>query len=476
MSADLSLCYLTATEALARFRARTLSPVDLVGALIARGEAVQPKLNAFTDSFPERALEQARAAEARYVGKGPKPRPLEGLPIGLKDGHDVAGEITTYGSRLYADHRPETSELHIDRILRAGAILLARTTTPEFGAATICHSDLWGITRNPWDRTLSPAGSGGGAGAALAAGMITLADGSDFGGSIRNPASACGVVGFKPPFGRVPKQAPWNFNTWSSFGSLARSVADVALLQNVIAGQHPADLTSLPGKKRIPADLAPIDGWRIAVSPDLGFFEIDPGVAANLRAAQEVFADMGCAVESVDTGWTDRVFEAALSYYQAYDLTDPDDRTPERQALLTDYVRRDADYFAGKTLMTPAEAATYRGKMYDALAAIFRRCRVLICPTLALPAVPADLHPIDGEVRINGKRVDPALGWVLCYPFNMLGQLPVISIPSGFAANGVPTGIQIIGRPFDDVSVFRAAAAFERARPWLHQAAARPAL
>src|SRR5690554_5582498 len=191
------LCYLTATQALRRFRRRTLSPVELVQALIARTEAVNPRLNAFTFLFPERALAAARQAEARYAGTGEAPRPLEGIPVAIKDLHTIAGEITTRGSHLLGHEPDKTTHPMVQRLLDAGAILYGRTTSPEGGAAFVTHSPRWGVTRNPWNPERTPGGSGGGAGAALAAGMVTICDGSDYGGSIRVPASCCGVIGYK---------------------------------------------------------------------------------------------------------------------------------------------------------------------------------------------------------------------------------------------------------------------------------------
>ena len=185
VNADPALCYLDAVRARDRFRERSLSPVELVSSLVARIEAIEPKVNAFTHIFFDRALDAAREAEKRYSNRGATLRPLEGLPLVIKDFHDVKGEITTYGSRLHEHHRPDRSLAYVDRLLHAGAILLARTTTPEFALLGVTHSDLWGVTRNPWNLDLSPGGSSGGAGAALAAGMTTLADGSDIGGSIR---------------------------------------------------------------------------------------------------------------------------------------------------------------------------------------------------------------------------------------------------------------------------------------------------
>ena len=226
----------------------SLSPVELVDALIARIEAVNPALNAFTYTFFERARDQAKAAEQRYSG-GSGVRPLEGVPVVIKDSCAIAGEISTHGSKVYADHRPDHTHPGVARLLDAGAILLARTTMPEFGEAANCHTPLWGTTRNPWNTDYGPGGSSSGAGAALAAGMTTLADGSDIGGSIRIPAACCGVVGYKAPYGRNPNARNASFDPYQHYGPLARSVGDIALMQNVISGVHVDDIGTLREKQ-----------------------------------------------------------------------------------------------------------------------------------------------------------------------------------------------------------------------------------
>ena len=473
---DLSLCYLSATAARGCFQRGELSPASLVEALLARAEAVEPALNATTYLYGERALEQARAAEVRYQAASDAVRPLEGLPIMIKDGHDLGGEITTYGSQLYADYRPARSYFHIDRLIDAGAIVLGRTTTPEFGASTICHSKLWGVTRNPWNLAMSPAGSGGGAGAALAAGMTPLADGSDYGGSVRNPASACGIIGFKSPTGRIPKPMPYALNNWSSFGPMTRTVDDAALLYDIMNGYHPEDLASLPGRVTLGKVDADISGWRIAFSPDLGFFQVDPEVAANTRQALKVFEAAGAVIEEVTLPWTEETLLAALAHYCAYEDSESNMLSEEQKSLLTDYVARSEDYTKGGSLPSLWRSQELRGEMYTALAKVFETCDLLVTPTLAVPSVPAEHHPLDDVLEINGVKVDPTLGWVLCYPFNMLGQLPVMSLPSGLASNGVPTGLQIIGKPFQERPVFTAAKAYEAAHSWFQGADARPKL
>ena len=452
---------LGAVEALARFRARSLSPVELLRALIERGEKVEPKLRAFTDTYFDEALAEAARAEQRYA-RGDA-RPLEGIAVAVKDEAAIAGRRTTQGSLIWKDHVDHHTSFCVERLLQAGAIVHARTAAPEFSAATVTHSRLWGVTRNPWSPQHTPGGSSGGAGAALAAGSTTLATGSDIAGSIRIPASCCGVVGFKPPYGRVPQESPWSFDFYCHEGPLARSVADCALMENAMAGPHPLDATSLRPALEIPAELGPVEGWRVAASVDLGFCPVDPEVRRNTEAALQVFRDLGCRVEAVELGWTAEVLEAAtvhLGHLFGTWIAQQVDRHPQ---LVTGYSRQLAEIGRRTSADDFLEALAVVGRMAETLGPLLESHDVLVCPTTALPAVAADFDPSVAELHVDGVRVDPILGWVMTYPFNMLSRCPVLSVPSGRAANGVPTGIQIVGRSYDDVSVFRAAAAYERA-------------
>lgn len=464
---DDDLCYLSATEAVALFKRRKLSPVELMAAIIRRCEAVNPKLNAFTYSFFERAMAAARGAETRYAITDGRVRPLEGVPLTVKDAHEVEGEITTHGSRLYKDAVSTYTSVPVARLFAAGAIMHARTTTPEFAAASICYTPLWGVTRNPWNRRYSPGGSTGGGGAAVAAGMTVISDGADYAGSVRTPASCCGVFGFKPPMGRIPSRPPWNLNGFSAFGPITRSVADGALMTNVMAGRHPIDITSLPGRARLPLAYGAIKGWRVAYSLDLGYVEVDREVRRNTLAAVEAFREMGCRVEEVELGWTSKAREAWLANHIAFIGADgAPPPTSAQKRLLSDYIRGYERKRATRETLSHAQGVAYRAEMWRTLGPVLERNRVFLCPTLAVPAVPATLSPVAKEFRINGRPVDPGLGWLMTYPFNALKVLPAASVPSGFARSGVPTGLQIVGRPYDDRSVFQAAAAFEAARPW----------
>ena len=477
MTAELALCYLSGVEARERFANRTLSPVELISALIARIEAVEPDINAFTYTFFETAMTQAREAERRYAGQG-RPRRLEGLAVVIKDYHDLKGEITTYGSRLFEDHRPAQSLAYIDRLLKAGAIVLGRSTTPEFAHLGVTHSDLWGVTRNPWNLEMTPGGSSGGSGAALAAGMTTLADGSDIGGSIRVPASCCGVFGIKPSHGRVPSGGAIGQDPFMVYGPLTRTVTESALMMNVMAGPHRDDPLAVPGRLRLPLEPDGIKGWRIALSTDLGYFDIDPEVAANTLTAAEALRDAGAIVEEVDIGWTrQEVLEAASAHFAVYGGQDhPDPMPAEHQALLSAATREHRAAMRRLPRLEFDESERFRAGMYADMARLFRRYKVLLTPTTSLASVRADMPVENADLRVNGKVVDPVWDWILTYPFNMLGHLPAASAPSGRSSTGVPTGLQIVGRAFDEASVFRVSAALERQMPWMDCAKRRPEL
>ncbi len=312
------LCYLTATEAIGLFRARKLSPVELLSAYISRAQAVEPTINAFTDTYFDEAMAEAKAAEQRYMsGDAQTLRQMEGLPVAVKDAQRVAGKRTTYGSAILVDNVDDHSDPMIERLQGAGAIIHARTTTPEFCLSSSCNTKLWGRTLNPFNTQYGPGGSSGGSAASLAAGTSALATGTDIGGSIRIPASCCGLVGYKPPKGRNPDGPPANFDPYNHCGPLARSVADAALVQNVVSGPHPRDHSSLRDKVHVPDAFAPVRGMRIAWSMDLGYMPIDREVRKATLAALDIFRSLGCTVEEVDLGWTTECDKAALAWYNA---------------------------------------------------------------------------------------------------------------------------------------------------------------
>ncbi len=472
---DDELCYMPATEALARFRDKSLSPVELMAAVIARAEQTEPKLNAITYRHFDEAMDSARKAEARYA-KGGRTRALEGLPVAIKDESYIKGKPTSNGSLILKDHVADHTSPVNERILRAGAIVHARTATPEFSCAGYCWSRLWGVTRNPWNTDYTPGGSSGGSGAVLAAGSTTLATGSDIGGSIRIPASLTGTVGYKPPYGRNPEDPPFNLDFYCHNGPMARTVRDTILMQNVMAGPHPRDISTLRPRLRLPSEMKPIKGWKIAYSMDLGLFEVDSEVQANTLAALDVFRSLGATVEEVDLGWPADALEAGLTYlrhifgaYLGQLLADHADE-------MTDYARAFAETGMQSRAVDFVHSLEVAGQMYATLGPLLERYDLLICPTAAVPSVPAEFNQHTGSVKINGKEVNPMLGWVMTTPFNTLSRCPVLSVPSGHASNGVPTGIQLVGRTYSDADVFRAGLAYETAvGGWYGDASARPA-
>jgi Asp-tRNA(Asn)/Glu-tRNA(Gln) amidotransferase A subunit family amidase len=284
------------------------------------------------------------------------------------------------------------------------------------------------------------------------------------------------VVGFKPPYGRNPEDTPFNLDFYCHSGPLARTVDDCALLQNVMAGPHPRDITTLRPKLRIPARLDDIKGWRIAYSMDLGYFEVDPEVVRNTEAALQTFRDLGAQVEAVDLGWTQATQTAAMNYLGHIFGAFIGPYLATHRYELTDYARHFAEMGAKTTAADFLASLETAGSMYATLGPLLQKYRLLVCPTLALPAVAADQDLMDPDFMINGRKVDAYLQWCMTYPFNMMSRCPVMSVPSGNAASGVPTGIQLVGRTYDDVSVFRAAKAFESARPWMDDPKRRPGL
>jgi len=476
---DAELCYLTATEALALFKARKLSPVELMKAVIARAEKVQPKLKPFTYMYFEEALDLARKAEAKYQKSGTRLGALEGLPIAIKDESYIKGKPTSFGSLITKDFVPEVTSVNNQRLLKAGAIVHGRTATPEFSCASVTHSKLWGVTRNPWNPRYTVGGSSGGSGGALAAGATSLAMGSDIGGSIRIPASATGVVGYKPPYGRNPDDPPFNLDPYCHTGPMTRSVADAILVQNVICGPSPTDIASLRPKLKLPTDYQPIKGWKIAYSMDLTCFEVDKEVVANTKAALEVFKSLGATVTEVDLKWGYAALKTGMDHLDHLFGTYLNKMAKKHAKIMTYYALDFAKQARKSTAADFLGAMEGAAKMYETFGPIMEQHDVFICPTLALPAVKADFLETREELRINGKqsKLPAVLGWCMTTPFNTLSRCPVLAVPSGHAKNGVPTGIQIVGRTYSDADVFRAGMAYESAvGGWYRDAQHRPKL
>jgi len=473
---DNELCYMTADDAISAFKAKKISPIELVDAVIHQSEKVNNSVNAFTYTFFDEAREAAKIAEKRYFNNEVT-GDLEGLPIGIKDESGIEGQPLSKGSLIYKDYIAEDTSPVNQRVLDAGAIVHARTATPEFSCAGFTWSRLWGITRNPWNNDYTSGGSSGGSSASLAAGTSTICTGSDIGGSIRIPASTCGLVGYKPPYGRNPEEAIFNLDFYCHTGPLARSVKDTIRLQNVMCGPSPKDIASLRPKLVLPYEYKPIKDWKIAYSPNLGCFEVDPEVEKNTLASLEVFKSLGATVEEVDLGWGPETLEAGLAYLGHIFGAAMQDELEQHADKLTTYAREFAEESLKSTPRDFLNSLDIAYQMYSTLGPILEEYNVLICPTTAIPAVPADFDSTKDELRINGKEVNKMLGWCMTTPFNTLSRCPVLTVPSGRASNGVPTGIQIVGKTYCDEDVFQAGMAYETALGgWFNTIDKRPTL
>ncbi len=472
------LHYLSATRAREMFVSRELSPVELLDAVIARAEQVEPTVNAFAFTYYDRARAAAKESEARYAGKGEPPRPLEGLPVGLKDEESIEGEPLTLGSLMHTDDVGETTTAVAQRIIEAGGIIHARTTTPEFSCAGFTHTHVNGITRNPWNPEFGVGGSSGGSGASLAAGTSILASGSDIGGSIRIPASFNGVVGFKPPFGRVPVEPPFNLDQYCHCGPLARTVADAALFENVLAGPHPSDIVSISPKLEIPAALEGIAGLKVGVCLRQGDYPLDPEVERNTREAAAALAAAGAVVEEFELEITEDQINTAAAVHFSGMFGDwimmEADAAPDH---VTPYAAEFGRFMKAKAGDTPLIVGMeMESHIWAHLAAAFERFDVIVTPTVGTRGLVAGDDYVDHGLEVGGEQVDFYFRSIMTPIFNIASRCPVLAVPSGYGDNNVPTGLQIATRPYDDVTAFRVGAALERERPWFDTAERRPSL
>ena len=458
-SSDLTQC--TATELLALYRRREASPVEATQAVLDRIDDVGGPLNAFTLVAGDEALDSARISEARWQQDEPA-GPLDGVPTTIKDLVLTRGWPTRRGSRTVdPDQAWDVDAPATARLREAGAVLVGKTTTPEFGCKAETNSPLTGITRNPWDTTKTAGGSSGGTAAAVAAGLGPLSVGTDGAGSVRIPAAFCGNVGFKPSFGRVPAYPLSPFGTVSHLGPHTMSVRDAALMMDVLARPDARDWTSLP-----PSDTdhsAGLDdgiaGWRIAFSPTLGYVDdVDPGVAAAVAAAVAELADAGAVVEVLDPGFDDPLeITTGLWFTGAWTIWNT--LTPEQQAVT------DPDFAAqarlGSTLsnLDVQRLVLRRGELGSAMRQLMTRFDLLVTPTVSVPAFEA--LPA-GHTEMTPESM---LGWTpFSYPFN-LTQQPACTVPCGLTGDGLPIGLQLVGPMFADALVLRAARAYEQRHP-----------
>jgi Asp-tRNA(Asn)/Glu-tRNA(Gln) amidotransferase A subunit family amidase len=456
-----------AYEAAAAVRAREVSPVELVEQSLERIEALDRDLNAFTVTFPDAALERARTVE-RAVAAGDPVGPLAGVPISIKDHIWLRGELATNGSRAFADFRPNEDAVPVARVKAAGAVIVGKTNNPEFCYRGYTANEVFGVTRNPWNLDRTPGGSSGGAGACVAASMTPLSIGTDGGGSVRIPASFCGVVGLKQTFGLVPKMP--GFRGWPTLsidGPLAQSVRDAALLLEVTAGPHPADDLTYPAPTGAYVAAAiegrDLSGLRVAWSADLGIAPVERDVRARFRGAVDTFARLGCElVEAHPETGTPVPLWNTIATIEGYASEGPVlERSPELIEPETAEIVRAG---AGKTAQEYLDAQVERAAYARVWLEFFERFDLLLTPTMQLTAFPVG---IASPTEIDGVPVDPFFDdWcVPSYPANLTGQ-PAISLPCGFGGDGLPVGLQIMARRFDEPTLLAAAAAFERLAPW----------
>jgi aspartyl-tRNA(Asn)/glutamyl-tRNA(Gln) amidotransferase subunit A len=461
------IAWASAAELARAVRQRQLSPVEIADALLARLEIVNPGINAYVHVDADRVRRRARDLESAVM-RGDELGVLHGVPYSIKDLTPVAGLPLTLGLAPLRDQIAPVSAVVASRLERAGGCLLGKTNMPEGGYYGVTDNHLFGPTRNPWHRDRIAGGSSGGAAAAVAAGLGPLAEGSDGAGSIRIPASCCGVFGMKPSFGRIPQTLTLGrFTPFTHHGPITRTVEDAALMLSVTEGFHPSDPLSLPpsGIDWMAEARKDVRGWRVAWSPDLGFARVDPEIRRICAAAVGAFEELGCVVEESCPPWSDP--EVAMwegvwvpGFAAANDFLDSTGYTRQIDAELVALLREGA----ALPLLATSRAEVFRARMWDALVEWFAPRDLLICPTLCVePFEVGRFAPafLDGEPL--RRRI---LGWVLTYPFNMMASVPAATVPCGVTATGLPVGLQLVARPRDDAGLLRAAASFERARPW----------
>ncbi|AUV80334.1 amidase [Salinigranum rubrum] len=480
-----TFAYTSAAVLASRIRRGDLSPVDVVDACLERIDARNEDINAFVTVLGDDARERAEEAEAA-VRRGEELGPLHGVPIAVKDLFDFkAGVRNTMGSVPFAEFVPEESATYVRRLEEAGAIVLGKTNTPEMGHKGTTDNRLFGPTSTPFDLDRNAGGSSGGSAAAVADGLVPIAQGSDGGGSVRIPAAWSGVYGFKATYGRVAQairpDAFLSHTPTIHAGPLTRTVEDAALMLDVMTGPDPRDPLSVPEE---PHDFQGavrrgIEGLEVAYSPDFDIFPVDDRVRAVVDDAVTAFETAGATVDEVSLGLTHDQLELAdlwireigMLYHSAVEgfkdegldlLGDHrDDLTPEFADLLEETRDQSViDYKRDEHLRT---------EVYDAVQDVFtvEGYDLLVTPTLAVPPVENDdggTGQTVGPSEINGEPVDPLIGWCLTYPINFTGH-PAASIPAGFT-DGLPVGMQLVGDRFDDETVFAASGAFERVRPW----------
>ncbi|HWP45613.1 MAG TPA: amidase [Candidatus Limnocylindrales bacterium] len=459
------LCFMPATDLVAAFLAKKLSPVEVMDAVIARIERINPIVNAFCTLTLEEARQKAKEAEVAIM-RGDRLGPLHGVPVSIKDLVITKGVRTMRGSKIYENYIPDEDAPVVERLRDAGAIMLGKTTTPEFGWKGVTDSPVTGITRNPWNLERTCGGSSGGAGVAVAAGLGPIAQGSDGGGSIRIPSSFCGIYGLKPTYGRIAAYPPSAMETFSHLGPMTRTVKDAALMMQVMAGPDERDRLSLPAQNidYLAATEGDIRGLRVAWSVDLGYAAVDPEVARITEAAAKVFIDLGCQVEAVDPGFGNPEPFFAIFWIGGIG-TFISDYLPKWESQMDPGLLTFAEQLKSLTAKDYVQATFKRVEFWQKVRKFFEKYDLLLTPSVAVP--PFQIG-INSPPEIAGEKIS-WINWTpFTYPFNLTGQ-PAATVPCGWTQDGLPVGLQIVGRRYDEATVLRASAAFERAKPWANK-------
>lgn len=455
------LIYKSATDIAAQIANRQVGCEEVMRAFLDRIDVVNPKVNAICTLLPDQALKEAREKDAA-LAKGAKPGPLYGLPIAIKDLANTKGILTTMGSPIYKDNVPDFDDLFVERIREAGAIIIGKTNTPEFGAGSHSFNTVFGVTRNPYNLDRSAGGSSGGAGAALASGMLPIADGSDFGGSLRNPGSFNNVVGFRPTPGRVPRVPNSNLHeALAVMGPMGRSVTDTQLLFSVMTGPDPRDPLTLEaeGSSFLGSLARDFKGARIAFSEDLGMLAVEGAVRKVIRETPKVFEALGARVEEAhpDLHDAEEIFlKLRASLFASRYGTNYEAMKPH----LKDTIIWNYELGLDMTLADLARYTAAHAALYQRGIKFWEKYDYLILPAAQLAPFPVETE-WPGE--IEGVKYTNYLQWMqACCAITLLGA-PAISVPAGFTDDGLPVGLQIVGKPRDDRGVLQIAYAFEQA-------------
>jgi amidase len=455
------LCFKTAVEFVDLVRQRDLRVVDVLAAHLQQIERVNPRVNAICTLQTELAVEQAtRMDEA--LARSEWPGPLCGLPIAIKDLVETKGIRTTFGSSIYRDHVPNHDALFVERLKAAGAIVIGKTNTPEFGAGSHTFNRVFGVTRNPYDLDRSSGGSSGGGAAALACGMIPIADGSDLGGSVRNPPSFNNVVGLRPSPGRIPRypnDQPWD--TLSVLGPMARTVQDAALLLSVMAGPDARDPISITEDPR--QFLAPLQrdstGRRIAWSSDLGQFPVQSAIVNVIENALPQFTELGCIVEEAhpDFSGAADIFQVLRAHNFAYGLAKD---LKEHRELMKDTVIWNIEQGLKLAALEVAQAQAGRAALFHRVRTFLEHYDFLLLPVCQVVPFPVEVEWVQ---EINGIEMATYIDWMMSCSLITLTGHPAISVPCGFTADGLPVGLQIVGPYRGEFELLQFAYAFEQA-------------